>query len=299
MRTLRTMGGITVLTLVLLVRPAAAGVWSAVDFSTNPYNIGQTVIVWSMGEYWFPGPGCDPEYCEGFFEDGWHQVGLQADGLDGYYGYTEGYTCEYVDPWSGEGGAWTHTADDSAPGEIMEAIHYTGWMYVQTGQGSGGATSNATLYPAVPCGGSEVGYIILEYANRRRWGYTGAIPDCSDFTNSLPGFPSGTWNDGGYGYVILRSSVTGGAACLAGYVGDPGVTSGYRNPARNAQISVANSRHVYGDAVDMHASNEATVSYYRGVSKDLCSNPCVEPWGLVYQNPHFHMDYRGSCPSGW
>lgn len=77
----------------------------------------------------------------------------------------------------------------------------------------------------------------------------------------------------------------------------PSLTSGYRNPAANYYISTSqgtqyfpDSRHVYGDGVDLGSSNHDQYQNLRDIAKaGSCGTACVEPEPV---NHHTHIDYR-------
>lgn len=131
-------------------------------------------------------------------------------------------------------------------------------------------------------------------------------PACNDFTQSVPTqshYSFAQWNSGTYSWALLKDTVTGGTYCVVFNHGStPGFNSGYRNPAHNAIVSGAqNSRHVYGDAVDLDtptAPNNSLYDSLRFIAKSgACEVSCVEPRSM--SPSHFHSDYRGACPTGW
>jgi hypothetical protein len=148
----------------------------------------------------------------------------------------------------------------------------------------------------------ERGALVEEY----RAGQVALNPGCTDFVQSVPGpshysFPQ--WNSGTYGWALLEGSVISNTYCVVSNLGStPTLTSGYRNPAHNAIIGGAqNSRHVYGDAVDLDtptAPNDTLYNSLRAIAKSgACSVACVEPRNI--SPSHYHGDYRGGCPTGW
>jgi uncharacterized protein YcbK (DUF882 family) len=74
------------------------------------------------------------------------------------------------------------------------------------------------------------------------------------------------------------------------------VNSGYREPAFNKAMGhVVGSRHVFGDAADI-ASNQST---WQTIANDAdAKGACIEPQSQS-GTAHVHMDWRGTCPSGW
>ncbi|MGH9397363.1 MAG: D-Ala-D-Ala carboxypeptidase family metallohydrolase, partial [Terriglobia bacterium] len=76
------------------------------------------------------------------------------------------------------------------------------------------------------------------------------------------------------------------------------VNSGYREPAYNAGIGGArSSQHVFGTAADI-ASDSNTWQNLANFAD--AQGACIEP--LSYPGSttaHVHMDWRGTCPSGW
>lgn len=150
--------------------------------------------------------------------------------------------------------------------------------------------------------GDQRGNIIAEY-NQEGVAFT---PNCSDFTQSVPSlshYSFSQWNSSTYGWAILKDTVVSNTYCVvANHGSTPPFSSGYRNPVRNLQVSGAlNSRHVYGDAVDLDTPNAPNNTMYnalRTIAKGgSCGVACVEPRSIAPN--HFHADYRGACPSGW
>jgi hypothetical protein len=158
--------------------------------------------------------------------------------------------------------------------------------------------------------GDERDNIIAEYVNQG----VGFRPFCSSFTQSVPtqsqyvfGSPrqTGTWSvDDDYHWAVLQPNVTSDISCVVTTWGaTPSMTSGYRNPNRNAALSDAvNSRHVYGDAADLQTElspNDSTYDQLKTIAKSgACATACVEPRNI--STNHFHADYRqGGCPSNW
>ncbi len=162
-----------------------------------------------------------------------------------------------------------------------------------------------------PACGDERDQLIAEYRN-----FGVALqPTCDSFVNSLPslsyyalGSPraTNTWSvDDDYHWAILKTVILTNIECLTNYYGShPQLNSGYRNPARNAAIpgSATNSRHLYGDAADLATPTSPDNQMYDDLSalahSYICySVGCVEPRNFSLN--HFHVDYRGTCPTGW
>jgi hypothetical protein len=85
------------------------------------------------------------------------------------------------------------------------------------------------------------------------------------------------------------------------------INSGYRNPAKQNVVnpSAPNSRHQFGDAVDIATNNSDTqwqdmhdTSKTYGVEDSM--SPCFEP-NSVSTNNHLHADWRplASCSTTW
>jgi hypothetical protein len=114
--------------------------------------------------------------------------------------------------------------------------------------------------------------IIQEYVTYR----TPYIPGCTEFTQSItgPNFSFAQLNSGTYSWAILRSYFLNELDALKGLTPFT-ITSGYRNPAKEYSVSIANggvyhagSRHQYGDAIDV-ATNPSNWATYRGYGKQL------------------------------
>jgi hypothetical protein len=127
------------------------------------------------------------------------------------------------------------------------------------------------------------------------------IPVCADFTRDAHSvhFSFALLNTGDHDWAILRPTLLAGLESIYTQNGDRriGINSAYRNPARNARLqgSAPNSRHLYGDAVDI-TSDEDTWDHFRAIGISL--GGCVEPVNLSGTG-HVHVDWRGSCPVGW
>lgn len=150
--------------------------------------------------------------------------------------------------------------------------------------------------------GDERGNIIKEYHDQQ----LNLTPTCGSFTQSVPGashYSFGQWNSGSYSWALLEETVTSNTYCVVSNFGStPSFSSGYRNPVHNLAVGGApNSRHVHGDAVDLHtpaAPDNSAYDLLRHLAKNVgCGYACVEPRSI--SPAHYHGDYRGSCPTGW
>ena len=134
-------------------------------------------------------------------------------------------------------------------------------------------------------------------------------PTCEDFTTPT------AWADyGGFSYIVLCPTQTTGAgqyAVIQKYLADnladvynelgntPIITSGYRNPAKEAAVGTYynNSRHMAGDAVDLQTGGSQAV-YNSQRTAALDNDACVEPVdpknGPQKDYNHTHMDWRTS-----
>ena len=194
-----------------------------------------------------------------------------------------------------ENGTWTIGGDHY---QVQVMYISDGWYWYYAGTWTNYLGSTAWQENVLPCG-DERGTIIQEYVTYN----VNLRPTCSDFTQSVPAsshYSFGQWNSGTYSWAILRDSVVANTFCVVSNYGSvPNLNSGYRNPARNAQVSDAtNSRHVYGDAADLSAPNQSQWNTLRNIGKNgVCSVACVEPRSLT--PTWYHGDYRGVCPTGW
>lgn len=126
------------------------------------------------------------------------------------------------------------------------------------------------------------------------------MPECSQieewpgdrFTKSED--THGTWG-------ILRSVIFVRLAAIQEYaaLGDMDITSGYRCPHRNALIpgAAANSRHMYGDALDMYPpaqyytpKNEYYFDWIRNAAAQ--TSPYLLTEWETYADRHLHADWR-------
>lgn len=145
-------------------------------------------------------------------------------------------------------------------------------------------------------------------------------PSCSQFTNEVPVPSSYTFNNwkskSGENYAILDPFMVSNIECAIGYFGSvPGFSEGYRTPNYNATFTSPawNSRHLYGDAVDLIVNTKATWDRFLVSVLEPACNPerveeplpwhrpaCVEPWE---DDPdgHIHVDYRPhlNCSARW
>lgn len=150
--------------------------------------------------------------------------------------------------------------------------------------------------------GDQRGEIIKEYHDTS----VAFTPTCDSFTQSVPGtshYSFGQWNSGSYSWALLETSVTSNTYCVVNNYGStPSFSSGYRNPVHNLAVGGAlNSRHVHGDAVDLHtpaSPDDTAYNTLRYLAKQVgCGVACVEPRSI--SPAHYHGDYRGGCPTGW
>lgn len=216
--------------------------------------------------------------------------------------------------WDDVDGGGHYTESCTVPGTPSY-----GWFMYATGVVGGGEITECYDYRAPYCEyadapvpppdtcGDERDTLIAEYQSEG----VGFRPFCSSFTQSVPtqsqysfGSPrqSNTWSAGDeFHWAILKDTVTGNLYCvLNDYGSTPTMVSGYRNPKHNTAIGGANnSRHVYGDAADIDtpaAPDDDAYNALRAIAKGgSCSIACVEPRDI--SQSHFHVDYRGACPS--
>jgi hypothetical protein len=167
----------------------------------------------------------------------------------------------------------------------------------------GRTTDSATLITPPACG-DERDAAIAEYSTY----HVGLRPNCSDFTQSTPStnFSFSTLNSGNYSWAILRSYL--GTNLDAIFPNAPAMvmTSGYRNPAKQHAVnpSTPNSRHSFGDAVDIATYNSLTSwGQMHSAAKQwgtASGSPCFEPYTVSTTN-HLHVDWRplASCSTAW
>ena len=117
------------------------------------------------------------------------------------------------------------------------------------------SVSSVALRVSLVCGDTR-DTIIQEYADNN----VNLTPACADFTKTAHSahFTFSEINKGDFEWALIREPLT--VAASDGYGLDKWreeygsariINSGYRNPARNAAIGgAAQSRHMYGDAVD-------------------------------------------------
>ncbi len=148
--------------------------------------------------------------------------------------------------------------------------------------------------------GDDRDTIISEYYNYPTQWPNPYIPICSDFTNSghTSDFTFAELNvNQTYNWAILLQGFLNGLQATRNTYGSPmTLNSGYREPAENADVGGAPaSQHVFGDAADI-ASDSTT---WKMLAHDAnVEGACVEPESES-GSAHVHMDWRGTCPSGW
>jgi len=127
-------------------------------------------------------------------------------------------------------------------------------------------------------------------------------PVCDDFTQSAGSahFSFVELNTGDYSWAIIRDRLLMGLENTRSNYGYPmPVTSGYRNPHRQATVnpSAMNSRHVYGDAADIDVRDNNGDGDLSDDSKRLVR--AARDAGATYTQEypeggysHVHMDWR-------
>jgi hypothetical protein len=155
--------------------------------------------------------------------------------------------------------------------------------------------------------------IVQDYVDRG----VGWKPDCSDLTSTLPSLShytvggareSNTWNvSNTWSLAVLDEATVGNTYCIvANYGSVPTMTSGYRTPFDQVRISGTpnnwnDALHVFGKAADLDTPsnpNNVMWQHLKDIAKGgSCGSGCVEP--RVDSPNHFHVDFRGTCPSGY
>jgi hypothetical protein len=180
-----------------------------------------------------------------------------------------------------------------------------------------GTNAAADLDLEVSCNDFDLDNLNAQYVLDGVLDITGRVltaPACQDFTRSFPAF-----NDGLSVWALVRSPLTTNqgdgltawlqALALSQAPGGPHreITSVYRTPNHNAQISVLaarTSRHMWGDAVDLNnntnsmdewnamlaAARDAGMDHYENVAA-ICSVPNGCTNGVPR---HFHSEWRDS-----
>ena len=161
--------------------------------------------------------------------------------------------------------------------------------------GVGQTTDQATLKTPPPCN-DQRDTIIAEYKTY----HVGLQPACMDFTQSSPSanFSFASLNSSTYQWAILRPYLGTGIDAIDSHA-PYGMTinSGYRNPAKQHSLnpSAPNSRHQFGDAVDINTLNNNTQwQQMHDTAKQWGTAGgavCMEP-RAVSTNNHLHVNWR-------
>lgn len=203
-----------------------------------------------------------------FYYDDWYFTQFESQGI-------------YV-PWS---------YDFTSPGYYFyrrpNDIIYLGSTY----------DSDSTTTP--PACGDERDTIIKEY---KTYGVS-LKPTCSFFTQirGSANFPFSDLNTGDYSWGLIRDPLTTNAIQFglvewqSQYGGSMIVNSAYRNPSRNNRIpgSAKQSRHMYGDAVDIRNETRTINEYNQRADAARRSRAdYIEPWTGPCGNGCVHADWR-------
>lgn len=156
-------------------------------------------------------------------------------------------------------------------------------------------------FPPPPTCGDERDQLIQEYTD---YGVTNLHPTCSDFTQTAHSehFTFAELNWGTYSWAIIRQRLLDGLEAMRTEYGGPlTITSGYRNPAKDATFTnppnqYPNGQHRFGLAADI-SSNSLTWLPLSQAGKR--AGACVEPLAMS-GFAHVHVDWRsGGCPDNW
>jgi len=166
------------------------------------------------------------------------------------------------------------------------------------------------------CGGSnpnDADVLREQYKNHQ----LNVIPACSYFLHQPEsqyfGYDVIESHDLGrqYTHAIFRNSVKDAIDALYSQLSITITTSNriYTSPNHQYYLNsgAMNSRHVYGDAADIHSTSTTWDDLKVDMLNVLDTDPCVEPKHIFGGN-HLHIDYRShsgalaqhsSCPTGW
>jgi len=139
-------------------------------------------------------------------------------------------------------------------------------------------------------------------------------PVCPSFSSSVPPDSLFTFSQLNTSYypdwaILLNSLYTGIRVTQSNYGSTLTPTSGYRDPRKEKDIDTqqgvrnwtVNSRHEYGDAIDLGTGNSQT-KFNSIRSAGLKAGACAEPVGQSGLN-HVHLDWRQSdgvvCSAAW
>ncbi len=175
-----------------------------------------------------------------------------------------------------------------------------------SGGTSGGLTFNVTAPGGGGCG-YERDTLIQEYATYN----VNLTPECAWFTQSASSqyftFSELHVNDF-YSWALIRQPLVVNKSSGYGldrwrelYGGPRTVNSGYRSPSKNASIAgAAQSRHMYGDAVDLANASHTRQEYDDMANAAKYGNPnagasWVEDWSGPCGDGCVHADWRNAA----
>lgn len=158
--------------------------------------------------------------------------------------------------------------------------------------------------PTKKCSDPKLNDLIKEYSK-----YVISLsPRCENFTKTARSvsYSFSELNSGKYAWALIRTPLVIGASANFGLEAfaaqvrikfleavDRPINSGYRNPAHNIKFGAADSRHVYGDAVDFPNITRTRDEYDKYLAAyTLTGGDFTEPPTQWCKLSCFHVDWR-------
>ena len=285
----------SLMAMLMLPQDATACTVTYADYGLNA--TGTAVEAWGEATDYYDQPYCDPAdwvYTVGYFEHV-YDVFVQVTSPSGQRSDSDQESA--TEPYGGG----TATASASLPvnGEVgtytvntYVAIYCSYLEAYIARQVAGGQEE-------IECNLPELELLDREYDQHP----VNLDPECYDFTNSRGSSYYGfsAINGGDYSYALVRDPLVAAASSGHGldkwreaFGENRNISSGYRNPARNASVAGAtNSRHMYGDAADLDTQTNTQTEWDDMVTAANASDPSyVEPVTGPCGLGCVHIDWR-------
>lgn len=165
-----------------------------------------------------------------------------------------------------------------------------------------GTVEDTWTSAAITCG-DERDALIKEYADKK----VNLKPYCQNFTQSAgsSNYSFSDFNTGDYGWALVRNPLTvatgdGLNSWVTAIGSAKPINSSFRNPARNAKVGgAAQSRHMYGDAVDLKNETRTEKEYNTvAAAAKVAGADYIEPLTGPCGKGCIHADWR-THPAGY